>query len=399
LVLELLEQRRLCTYAITDLGTFGGTLSFGHGVNNQGEAVGSAYLDCNCQARTFLWGNGVLHQLDSVGAVKINNQGQVIGLGFDGHPFRWSRQEGMIDLGFAGQANGINNKGEVVGQISGLSHAFLWSNGTTLDLGSFGGGHISTAGGINNETQVVGQATPAVGAPHAFLWTADRGMTDLGSLDGDPGSTSGAEAINDAGQIVGASYSSVLHTTHAAYFSRNGVVDLGTIGAFAIAHAVNNLGQIVGESGDAFITDLYGGPMIDLNTLIPPGTGWSLFEADDINDAGQIVGTGQLPGYDNIHAYLLTPDTAPSVAVLAPAPITADVFASLPVTPFAGDRLVQPTAPPTSAIAEAPAGTTKPTEAAETALTLAEKATVSDLVFAAPQLNLTGIGTGWESGV
>jgi probable HAF family extracellular repeat protein len=349
LVLEALEDRRLCAYMITDLGTFGGNISDGSGLNRQGEAVGGSYPECNCTTRGFLWGANVLHELvETETATAINDLGQVVGQALDWHSFLWSRQDGMMKLDFASQANGINNKGEVVGRNSG-GHAFLWSDGTVLDLGSLGGGHMSTAVGINNHTQVVGQTTTAGGAPHAFLWTADRGMMDLGSLDGNAGSTSGADAINNAGQIVGSSYSSVLHATHAAYFSRKGVVDLGTLGSIAIAHAVNNLGQVVGESGDAFITDLNGGPMIDLNTLIPPGTGWTLFDARAINDAGQIVGTGKLPGYDNIHAYRLTPDTSPSVAVIASAPITPDVFAGLRVTPFAGDGPAQGTPPPTSA--------------------------------------------------
>src|SRR5262245_25872969 len=99
-------------------------------------------------------------------------------------------------------------------------------------------------------------------------------MHDLGSLDGASDGTSAATAINDLNQIVGNAYSSQFGTTHAVSFTRQGVIDLGTLGGLSEASAVNNLGQVVGDSytafgPHAFLTDLHGGPMVDLNTLIP----------------------------------------------------------------------------------------------------------------------------------
>jgi probable HAF family extracellular repeat protein len=46
--------------------------------------------------------------------------------------------------------------------------------------------------------------------------------------------------------------------------------------------------------------------MTDLNHLIDPSMGWQLMDAFDINDAGQIVGAGQING--ETHAFLLTPN-------------------------------------------------------------------------------------------
>jgi probable HAF family extracellular repeat protein len=321
LKVERLEDRCLLTYAITDLGTFGGTLSYGEAINNRGQAAGEAFFSCNCVRHPFLWFGGVLHDLAPSGqsgayhALGLNDLGQVVG-DRDNHPFLWSRGAGMTDLGFAGIAHGVNNQAEVVGEISAPHHAFLWKDGSLLDLGTLGSNGISGAGAINNRGEIVGSAA-GPNFQHAFAWTERRGMRDLGSLDGGaPGSNSEATAINDRGQIVGSSYSQALGTTHAVYFSRQGVIDLGTLGGLSEAYAVNNLGQVVGDSnGDAFLTDLSGGPMVDLNTLIPPGSGWvRLFEANGINDAGQIVGTGQLPGYDIIHAFLLTPEDSRVVA-------------------------------------------------------------------------------------
>ena len=47
------------------------------------------------------------------------------------------------------------------------------------------------------------------------------------------------------------------------------------------------------------------GLVTDLNTLIPPDSGWELQSAEDINNAGQIVGAGTIHGQH--HAFLLTP--------------------------------------------------------------------------------------------
>jgi probable HAF family extracellular repeat protein len=358
---EWLEQRCLLTaYSITDLGTLGGTLSHARAINDRGMVVGGSELACDCKGHPFLWWGGMMHDIDPPGggsssddAYGINNLGQVVGDAF-GHPFIFSRGVGMTDLGFAGFAYKVNSKSEVIGQSSVPPHAFVWTNGSSIDLGTLGGNGVSSAYGINNQGEVVGQAT-GLNFFHAFVWTRSGGMRDLGTLDGNTTSTSGASAVNDLGQVVGSSYSQALGTTHAVYFSDHGVLDLGTLGGLSSAHALNNLGQVVGDSytafGDhAFITDLQGGPIIDLNALIPPDSGWDhLFTADGINDAGQIVGTGQMPGYDIMHAYLLSPveRPAPAVAPVPPVPGVACATASHAVVALmqsVGSRLVAPSA-------------------------------------------------------
>jgi probable HAF family extracellular repeat protein len=123
------------------------------------------------------------------------------------------------------------------------------------DLGTLGGS-FSMALNINNADQVVGGANISSEEEHAFLWQDD----------GDP--------------------------------NTNDMKDLGVLPgrALSIAWGINNADQVVGSSegeGVAPHPFLYsGGVMRDLNTLIPPNSGWELLEALDINDNGHIVGRG-----------------------------------------------------------------------------------------------------------
>ena len=126
-------------------------------------------------------------------------------------PFSWTIAGGFIDLGTLGGgfaiARAVNSNGQVVG-VSSLNtacpgcpdpddeHAFSWTaNGGMIDLGTLGGFN-SFASAVNASGRVVGVSETADGPPHNFSWTATGGMVDLGDL-GD------VAAMNDRGQIVG----------------------------------------------------------------------------------------------------------------------------------------------------------------------------------------------------
>ena len=333
-------------YTITDLGTLGGPTSRATDLNNAGQVAGFATTAPGQQlgqagTRAFLWDRGALTDLGTLGGPTsntsaINDRGQVAGGALtasgEEHAFRWDNGA-MTDLGTGGgtlsRAVRINTAGQVAGlattapgqQLDGPgTHPVLWDGGRPRDLGTLGGS-TGRANGLNDRGQVVGVATTADETPRAFLW--DRGrMTDLGGLPGYP--VSYAIRINPAGQVVG--WAGTAPTTapdvrNRAFLYREGrLVDLGTLPGYAgsRAYGLNAAGQVVGyadrdpgTSGPRRAVLWDRGALTDLNSLLPPGSGWELTGALGINDAGQIVGGGVINGQE--HAYLLTPAAMPGL--------------------------------------------------------------------------------------
>jgi MYXO-CTERM domain-containing protein len=95
------------------------------------------------------------------------------------------------------------------------------------------------------------------------------------------------------------------------------MTDLGVLsgGSYSVALGINNAGSVVGfanVSGGAqrAFLSFDGGPGTDLNGFLPSLSGWVLNVAYDINEAGQITGSGMNP-LGQSHAFLLTPVKEP----------------------------------------------------------------------------------------
>lgn len=275
----------------------------------------------------------------------------------DQHAVRWDSSEGMIlDLGTlensdgvsgrTSTAFGINGLGDVVGlsDIPNLAgdftpfHGFIFSDESgMLDLGTLTTDYpeyqngYSIAYGINASGEVVGIAHDSDFLFRPFIFDAVNGMQELNI---DPTYTGGewyAVAINDGGMIGG--HVIAADNQSLPYYwpdQTSGPVPLDMPDGFPYGeiYAVNSAGEMVGIMWDtdadvgavehAFVFDAANG-VRDLNSLIPVGSGWVLNFARDINDTGQIVGTGEYMG--EVRGFLLRPS---GVGLAPPADFDGD---------------------------------------------------------------------------
>jgi probable HAF family extracellular repeat protein len=353
-------------YTVTFLGTLGGTFSQPFGMNNKGEVDGIATLPGDQSQHAFLWRNGVMTNLGTLGGPNSsgdfgvpfgpNERGEVVGgaetstpdplgedLCFFGNsltclPFVW--KDGVMTPlptlgGNNGAAGDINNRGQVVGIAENTTRGptcpalgpplnvidqieekpVIWEKGEIQELPTFPGDPDGGANAINDHGQIVGASGNCPKGPefalHALLWQ-NGALTDLGNLGG---TFSFAGNINNRGQVIGASGLHGDTTAHAFLWTKDsGMKDLGTLPAdfSSLAKGINDKGQVVGQSCDiggncrAFLWQ--NGMMTDLNTLVPGGgSTLFLFEAFEINSRGQFVAIGFDMSSGDCCAFLATP--------------------------------------------------------------------------------------------
>jgi probable HAF family extracellular repeat protein len=235
------------------------TTAQANGINKFGDIVGYRTSAPAAPTRPFLWRNGTLTDLGSLGgsggnALAINDRGQIVGysqLPSQGSSaFLW--EDGvMTDLGrpfgFFASAEAINRRGDVVGIVQGNEGvAHLWRDGQAIELEDLGGvGSIAFS--INSAGQAVGYAVAPSGENRALLWV-DGGKTDLGTLAGM--NSAWARGINSRGDVVGhAFHTSNFQLQRPVLWTDGTIIDLGTLGgASGSAIAINDHGVIVGYS-------------------------------------------------------------------------------------------------------------------------------------------------------
>jgi probable HAF family extracellular repeat protein len=161
--------------------------------------------------------------------------------------------------GFSSNAVGINQSGQAI--VWGAGGAF-WNGASLVRLSLT---ENTLPNGINDNGAVAGQV---LSTQRAFIWTAGDGLVDLGTLPGHDRSV--GWGINNAGQVVGVSYTGS-GSVQSAFIWENGV-------------------------------------MTDLSTLVINGAGWTFGGARSISDTGYITGTALFGG--ETHAFLLTPAAA-----------------------------------------------------------------------------------------
>jgi probable HAF family extracellular repeat protein len=206
-------------------------------------------------------------------------------------PNDWGATAGykLIRLNIGGlesYAVDINNDDAVAGGAyrDGTFEAFVWKDGAVEFLGTLGG-DFSFAFAINDGGAVTGVSSTAAGEYHAFIWTPERGMEDIGAGEG--------WGINQDEVVVGFSGSTAFRWTAAT-----GMVELPALpgGYDSFAFDINGAGIAVGSSADATGRHAVrwdaGNVPEDLGTL-----GGYYSQARAIADNGTIVGTSSTEAY------------------------------------------------------------------------------------------------------
>lgn len=338
-----------------DIGSLVGLSTRAMALNDQGDVVGysvtgpagpesepftNAFLYSNTDMRDLFEGE---HCAVSV-ATAVNERKEIVGycrletLGY-AQPFYYSEPTGVMvlnpfgaePLNATGAAYGINESGEMVGNANEPSagdRAFLMSSPTApgIDLTPALSPpyYASGASAVNDSGQIVGalsKSGPSSANDYQDSFLLDgASFTNLDEvLTQDPEFSNAnfvAKAINGAGVVVG--YVGGTGRPVQAFVYDNGkFVDLETpSGEFSWGYGIDSAGRVVGDAtlggGSVMHAFLWeNGAMYDLNDLVAPRYGIVLTNARAVNDVGQIVAWGYEESDTGpnriVRSYLLTP--------------------------------------------------------------------------------------------
>lgn len=315
-------------YEYIELGTLGGNESVAYGLNDLRQVVGWSTIpsctsaDGTACRRAYLWQNGVMTDLgilpgdEESFARAINNNGLIVGTSeaniFFGsgtfHAVEWNGGviNALLDPG-SGSSSIAHDVNEL-GQIAGFSQdptdnrdsALVWAGGSLVDFGASEPHQYSRAQGISNTGKIAGFGWNLFSPNDSILY--DQAWLQIGGS----GQFQNSEAsdVNDAGVVVGLQ-AFPSGNWHGAYWAPKAkdAIDTGVLPGTDLSelYDVNEAGLAVGRSysdadGASRATLFDGTTLYDLNDFLPAGTNVTLFEAREINEAGDIAGTAVVNG-------------------------------------------------------------------------------------------------------
>ena len=291
------------SYKITDLGLNHSTDNFSMvmGLNNQGWAENM---------------DGVVNPPIKSTSTTVASGRAVIGI--------YGRN---VDLGTLGGDNswtnygGINDRGEAVGMAETsvpdpngeemcafgtkkTCRGFLWRHGQITALPTLGGNN-GQAAAINNRGQIVGisettvpdSGCPPIKQPGTTILPVMWEKGEIRALPTLPGEPDGfVQGLNDQGQAVGATGTCTSFAIHAVLWENDHAFQLADLGhTGSDAYAINDHGQAVGyvstNDGSTIVASLWenGAHGAVTNLGILPGDGAAF--ATGINNRTQVVGS------------------------------------------------------------------------------------------------------------
>jgi probable HAF family extracellular repeat protein len=328
------------TYTITNLGTIEGVVPHVTGINTSGDVSGwysSPSGGDHAIRYTAAGGWAVIPGLESASsyAFGINDRGDVVGYSmsatFQIRAFRYT-DAGGVEL-IAPMAGGsftfpgsINNAGEITGYgdiTGGTTRAFRQLPGLPAQPIDPFGGTFSGGCGINDSGQVAGIAYTTTRIQHGFR--ADPGGVTVAEIPGlgGPASANMACAIDADGSVTGFADTVTAGVQHAFLYKGGSVMDLDSFGS-SFSQGIAIKGGVVagtytvdGTTYHAFKYSVETGG-VDLNMLLPSGSGWVLMTAVGVNAKGAILGEGTINELPAAWVMSAPPDTiAPTITSLS----------------------------------------------------------------------------------
>jgi uncharacterized membrane protein len=334
-------------YRITDLGTLPGCdVTYATGVNDKGWVCGYAYTLGPGHAmlpRPFVWRSGKMMELPKLGgeygqALAISELGDVGGNAqtkdYSGRPVIWKQANDFAVVQLTelkGYVECLLDDGYACGYIyqNKAHRAAIWQGSKMQVVGNPEDAE-SKCHGINSKGTAVGQYVPKDGQLGSMipgdwrpaLWKDGSQVALPHLLDMEKAGSgfriraSVCEAINEDG--IAAGWSETPNGRKACLWKDGKVMVLpAPDGLSAEARSINNHGVAVGavvervnKAGRKEYACVWrGGIAEDLNSLVPPGSGWKFRVASHISDSGYIVGYGDYDKYPDHRgrAFLLTP--------------------------------------------------------------------------------------------
>lgn len=311
-------------YTATAIGLYPSELYFpnAYAVNDSGTVTGYGFNGSNNVG--FSWQNGQLTTYGllpgawSSGGYDINAAGVTVGnSGDQAIVWRNGQMQTLPSLGSAtsattyASASAINDSGLIAGVSGG--HAVIWRDGKVIALPSLGNESSSTSSGINANGTVVGVSYTETYDPRPLMW--QNGAVQ--QLTSGPYNYGGATDINNGETVVGyvakgGNIEQAASWDHGTLTLLDELPDTNSARAFGI----NDAGLIVGDAsygGFSKATLWEGSHALSLQDQLTDGNNWQLWQALDINNAGQIIGWGSYKGQGV--SFLLTPVPESSTAL------------------------------------------------------------------------------------